>query len=125
VGATTNSYTFPGPGTYTVLVDSAGCKGISTPFTFDPLQAGTLTNMANNYWVTSHAGGTITINANDPVAERSLLTIYDATGRKVANDIWQAGEFAKQVDAANFAPGMYIFKLSSSNSSVVLRWMKQ
>ncbi len=124
-GATTNSYTFPAPGTYTVLVDSAGCKGISTPFTFDPLHTGSLTNLANNYWIATEAGGIVTVNANEPLNENCELSIYDATGRKMKTDTWTSGDFTKRIDAGAFAPGMYIFKLSGGHTSIALRWMKQ
>jgi len=119
-GATNAFYTATEKGAYSVVVDSAGCKGTGS---FNTLSAIMLTGSPQTFRV-AQAGNTIELIAAAPLPDALAVTIYNATGRRVHNDIWPAGSSTKQIGADAFAPGIYIVRLGNAATSVVLRFVK-
>jgi hypothetical protein len=122
-GATTNSYTISAPGLYGIEVDSAGCIGLDT-LTASTLHINTINNLAISYWVTQINNSTVSVNASKPLNDALAITIYDATGRKVLDAVWDAGSYTKQINNLSVATGLYIIKLSNTYTSQVFKWLK-
>ncbi len=122
-GATTNSYTFPGTGTYTVIVDSAGCPGFSTPYVFNPLAIEGV-NKTNDYRVTFTSTNSLKLFATDILDENLNIGIYDAAGRELFTDVWNKGTEFKSINNLVLPEGIYLVRLSNLQTSVVLRFAK-
>ncbi len=122
-GATTSSYTYPVVSTYTVIVDSGGCKG-SASINIATLGVSNVNGLEKNYWVTQSGNGTITLNASEILGDLLNINMYDATGRQILNEAWPAGTNSLQVSGLSLSPGLYIIKLSNRNTSAVLKLMK-
>ncbi len=123
-GATTNTYTITTTSTYGVVVDSAGCPGGDT-LTTGPLHVTTLNTLASHYWIAQPNSSSVIVNASKPIDDALAITIYDATGRKVLDEVWDAGSYTKQINGLSVANGLYIIKLSNVYTSAVLKWQKQ
>lgn len=122
-GATTNTYTITATGLYGIVVDSAGCPGIDT--LTGTLHIITINNLASNYWVAQSTNNSINVNASKPLEDNLAIIIFDATGRKIVDAIWNAGSYTKQIDNLSIAKGLYFIKLSNSYTSAVIKWLKQ
>lgn len=123
-GATTGTYTYTTGGTYTVSVDSGGCKGIAS-ITVSTAGVYTLSNTGNNYWVSQPGGNSIVLHSEAELVQPLTVTIYDVTGRQLANEQWQAGRDLLQLSDLALTAGLYVVKLSGPDTSVVLKVMKQ
>ncbi len=127
-GAVTSTYTFGATGTYKVIVDSAGCEGSATiTITSMPnVGVSTISHIDNKYWLTQQPqdNSMVTLYAAHPVDDALSVTVYDATGREILNDMWSKVNNTLQIKAASLAPGMYIIKLTNSNTSEALKWLK-
>jgi len=119
-GATTNTYTYSAAAAYSVLVDSGGCRGFGILST---LGISGMNNNNDNYWLT-HTDNDLNLFTTETLNESMNVTVFDATGRKILNDIWNAGSKVKQINSGFFPPGLYIIRLSNSNTSAVLRFIK-
>ena len=122
-GATTNSYTISAAGLYGIEVDSAGCIGFDT-LTASTLHINTINNLATSYWISQINNSSVSVNASKPLNDALAITIYDATGRKVLDEIWDAGSYTKQINNLSVATGLYIIKLSNTYTSQVFKWLK-
>lgn len=128
-GAVTSSYTFSAPGTYKVVVDSAGCEGTATITITSMPNVGIITvNHADNnkYWLAQQVqdNSIVTLLSVHPVDDALSITVYDATGREILSDRWSKGSSTIQIKAASLAPGMYIIKLTNINTYEALKWLK-
>lgn len=124
VGATNATYTYTGFGTYHVIVDSGGCKGSSIGITHN-VGIATVSADGNNYSISQSGNDAFTLYAAQQLNIALDVRVYDATGRVLLQDSWQAGTDRKQVNVAGLAPGIYIIRLGNSNNSAVLKWLKQ
>lgn len=120
-GATNASYTTTVTGSYAVQVDSAGCKGWAI---YTPVGVYDINGVARTYWL-SQTGSTLTLHAAASINEPLTIDIYDAAGRTIYTDNWEQGNSVKQISGLSMSQGLYIIKLSSNNTSTVLRWLKQ
>jgi hypothetical protein len=121
-GATTNTYTFSGPGIYTVIVDSAGCPGYSS-FNYTVTGFSGISSVPGNFHA-AQAGNNLKLSATNAPGEGLVVYMYDATGREILKDHWAPGANDILVNNLTAAPGLYIIKLSNQHTSVVLKWMK-
>ena len=61
-----------------------------------------------------------------PASEHITLDVYNVLGQRVArlaNDLFTAGTHTVAFDASNLASGMYVYRLSSENGTVLTRKM--
>ncbi len=121
-GATNASYTYSVSGTYTILVDSGGCKGMAS-MTVSTAGISLVTNAENTFWSTQESGN-LTIHAAENVFEPLNISIYDATGRTVFRQPWPRGDNSVPVSTSGYAQGLYIIKLSNERMSTILKLMK-
>ena len=122
-GATNATYTTTVTGSYAIMVDSAGCKGISiyvAPGGFEQLN-----NTGSNFWIAQTNNSMLSMNASIAPDRKLDMHIYDATGRLALSDVWSTGENQKQISGISLPPGLYIIRLSNENTSIVLRWHRQ
>jgi len=128
-GATSSSliwYPSPGVGSYKVLVDSNGCSGYSTVVNI-VTTAVTKVNLPDNnkYWLAQGADNSVVnLYAAHAIDAPLTVTMFDATGREILSDMWDKGLSMIQIKAASLPPGMYLVKLTNSNTSQVLKWVK-
>ena len=123
IGANTYSVTITTTSLYGVLVDSAGCPGGDT-LTTGPLHVTNLHNAAGHYWVAQPNTTSIIVNSSNPLDDELSVTIFDATGREILSEKWNAGSYTKQINGLFVASGLYIIKISNSYTSSVLKWLK-
>jgi len=121
-GATNSSYTTTVKGSYSVVVDSGGCKGTAT---YSTLSVGGVNTNAQAFWVNQASSNAISIFAAEPLDEQLSVSVFDATGRDMHSEVWQKGTIDKQIDAAFYAPGLYYIRISGHGSVSTLRWLKQ
>ena len=121
-GATTNSYTITASGTYGIVVDSAGCPGVAV--ITGTLHVNVISNSPGHYWLTQPGSNSLNLNSSKPLNDALIITIYDATGRKILNETWDAQSNTKQINDFSGANGLYIIKLSNSYTSTILKWLK-
>ena len=122
-GATTNSYTVTALGTYGIAVDSLGCIGYDT-LTAGPTKIANVYGTATTYWLSQPNNSSLDLNASTTLNGALNINIYDATGREIFVDMWNAGNSKKQINGLSIVPGLYIIKLSNSYTSTVLKWLK-
>ncbi|MCW3122612.1 MAG: hypothetical protein JWQ38_2104, partial [Flavipsychrobacter sp.] len=126
-GAVINTFTAPDLGVYSVEVDSNGCNGVST-YTVVSTTAITKANTAdkNKYWLTQQGqdNSSVMIWSARPLDAPLAVTMYDATGRAILDEKWNTGSSSIQVKATALAPGLYLIRLTSDNTSEVLKWLK-
>lgn len=84
-----------------------------------------MNNIAGNYWIAQPNSSSVVVNSAKPVDDALAITIFDATGRKVLDEKWDAGSYSKQINALSVANGLYIIKLSNIYTAAVLKWLKQ
>ena len=121
-GAVSSHYVYPTAGTYYVTVDSAGCVGTSSGYS--ALGVTNINVSTADYWLSQQDNNTIVLHTSATASGNLNVTVFDATGRTINSDIWQAGNDTKQVNTGFFAPGLYIIKLSNDNTFKVFKWMK-
>lgn len=123
-GATNATYTYTTSGTYGVLVDSGGCYGWDT-ITVSTAGVSQISSSVNKYWITQNGGGSVIINALNPLDDNLTIGLFDITGKLIAEDNWAAGGTVKQINDGSIPPGSYILKLSNRSTSESLKWQKQ
>ncbi len=123
-GATNATYTYLSTGgDYHVVVDSAGCTGISA--SISTVGVGTTTTSVKTYWVAQYNNDMITLRSSENNDEALHMAIYDATGRIIVQDTWSNGSNTKDVNCTVFPTGFYVIRLSNQQTSVALGWTKQ
>jgi|GEM_PF-1987177 len=125
-GAVLPAFTATSLGAYSVEVDSNGCKGMTT-YTLVSTTTVTKVNAdKNKFWLSQQGqdNNSAMIYSGRPLDEALTVTMYDATGRSVMENTWSKGSNHLQIKAETLAPGAYIIKLTSNNTSEVLRWLK-
>ncbi len=125
-GAVTNTYTFTTPGSYSVEVDSNGCKGTATINATSPLSTVTKLHNDNRYWLSQQGmdNSTVQLYAAHPLDDQLNVVVYDALGKEILTDKWSKGLSTMQIKATNLAPGMYLIKLTNNTTSESLKWLK-
>ncbi len=124
-GATNNNYTYTYSHTvttYTVLVDSNGCWGSST---LNVTKVNDINTTANTFTLAQTSGSEIDLFATLTVFNNLDIDIYEASGRKVRHEMWQAGDDSKKITNLNIANGLYLIRLSNDNNSTIIKWLKQ
>ena len=125
-GATTNSYTYTAPGTYVVIVDSAGCPGGGLFSTLGvPQGAG---SSAGITLVPNPNTGLFTIKGNlSPGAdERVTLEVTNMIGNVVYETTIEAqqGNINTQIALDDHLPnGLYLLKLSTGQEINISRFV--
>ncbi len=123
-GATNATYTYTTPGgDYHVVVDSAGCAGTSSGV--NTVGVAAVTENVKNYWIAQYNGSLITLRSSEYLDELVHITIYDATGRLILQDMWNSGSNSKDLNTSSIPSGLYIVRLSNQQTSVALRWTRQ
>ena len=120
-GATNASFTYTVAGSYAVVVDSGGCKGIGL---YVPVGIHDITGADNIFWLTQLDNSTLMLRMAVPMNEAMNVEIFDATGRSVHTEGWDRGVAMKQISGISVPAGIYIIKLSNSNTSTILKWLK-
>jgi len=116
-GATTNSITISGFGTYQVAVtDSKGCKFRSAEKFVAPTPVFDLSRLsAEIYPNPSH--GLFYISTQYPLADNATVTICDLTGKVVYSKVHRTNYSSKlTIDAEGIASGMYVIQISSERN---------
>ena len=124
VGATSNTYTYTTGAVYQVTVDSGGCKGMSPAIGYG-LGVAEVSANGTRYAISQSGNDAFVLYASIVLNEDLEVTVYDATGRLLMRDGWQAGTDRKQFNIGNLSGGIYIIRLGNSNNSAVLKWIKQ
>jgi|GEM_PF-1234014 len=123
-GATTSSYTYSVSGTYTVVVDSGGCKG-SASMSVAGAGVYSLYGVNNTFWLSQQDNGTVILHSDELTSEPLTINMYDATGRQVINTVWERGTDIKEIKNLSLSPGVYIVRLSNQNTAIVLKMLRQ
>lgn len=122
-GATNATYTYTSGGTtYSVVVDSAGCKGTSQIINTVGLQSVTTNN--NTYWISAQGNNVPVLYSTEPLEAALTVSLFDATGRKITSDTWAQGANNLPLAVNTLPEGLYIIKLSNYNTSMVIKWIK-
>ncbi len=126
LGAVVNTYVFTTPGTYTLQVDSNGCPGTSSITVQDPTDVKPVVHNNNKYWLSQQGEDVNTVNlfSQYPADDNIAVNMFDATGREVLSNKWNKGTSTIQIKAPSLAPGMYMIRLTNTNTSEVLKWLK-
>lgn len=125
-GATSNTYDYTGNwGYFEVIVDSVGmsCSGTATLFVRPPDVVKNVAGAKNQYWLTQD-NSILNLYSSGITNDELNVTIYDATGRKMSNEVWPGKSSSIQIDCSFFPSGLYIIKLSNADTSVMLKWLK-
>jgi hypothetical protein len=122
-GATNATYTYTGSGIFKVVVDSGGCKGTSA--VKNTVGVGTINLAENRFWTTSQSGNMVEIYCEQVPEEDMLVTVTDEAGRQVGAEKWYQNTDSKQINTTQYVPGLYIIRISNSQTSTVLKWIKQ
>ena len=123
-GATSSTYTFTIGGVYSVVVDSGGCKGTGS-ITVSTVAVPDLNEVAGNYWISQPDKNTIVVNASEVAADPLTISVYDAAGRQIINDVLTAGSKSRVLNSSALAPALYTVRLGDSKTSQVLKFVKQ
>jgi len=121
-GATNATYTTTVTGSYGIIVDSAGCKGIAY---YGTLGLEHMQGHGNTFWLSQSTGASLDLHAATAIEEPLSVSIYDATGRLILTDMWNKGADSKQIYGLSLPPGLYIIRLNNSSTSSVLKWQQQ
>lgn len=121
-GATSATYTYTVLGTYGIIVDSAGCRGISI---YNPLSITNINGNISEYRIAQTNNSSLTLVANAPVAGNLNVAIYDITGKQITTNTWSKGQSTIQINDLALPAGMYIVKISNQHTTAVIRWTKQ
>lgn len=124
VGATNNTYTYTGTGSFQVIVDSGGCKGASNAIVHT-LGVVEIAATYNRYAVAQSGNDAFTLYASQILNANLDVRVYDATGRLLLQDNWTAGSDKKQFYAPGLTSGIYIIRVGNADGSAVLKWLKQ
>ena len=122
-GATMNNYTYSSPGSYTVVVDSAGCRGTSTAVLYN-VGVAQIADEANSFTVNRSGNGGFILSALYEVNRDLGIGVYDATGRRIFTDTWAAGTQTRQLATEWLAAGIYIIRIGNDNTASVLKVQK-
>ncbi len=123
-GANDSVYTVTTPGTYAIIVDSAGCRGYDTIIVVGTTHIPMANFTATEYWLTQLSKNTLNITASAPAAQDLTVTVFDATGKLIRKEQWIAGSSSKQINDLYLPEGLYIIRLGNSTTSAVLKWAK-
>ncbi len=123
-GATNNNYTYTTGGNFQIRVDSGGCQGMSV-VGFYNLGVAEISGNGTRYSVTQPDNNSFALYASALLDHELRIQLFDATGRLLLEDNWQAGSDKKQVQAGDVSNGLYIIRLGNSTNSAVLKWLKQ
>ena len=121
-GATSSSYTYATMGAFGIIVDSAGCRGVSI---YNPLSVTNINGTATEYKIAQTNSSSLILVANLPVTGNMNVTILDATGKLITTDTWTKGQSTLQINGITTPAGMYIIRISNDHTVAVIRWMKQ
>ena len=121
-GATSATYTFSSPSVYTVVVDSAGCKGTSNAL--NTLSVNAMSANAPVYWVAQSGSDLLSIFSSVVVSNTISVTVRDITGRIVTNTDWLGGTNRLSISTQNFASGLYIISLTTHEGIYPIKWFK-
>jgi hypothetical protein len=122
-GATNASYTYTVSGTFSVKVDSGGCKGTSTALSTVgvPIEG----PVENKFWTSQPSGNVLSVNAEQYLAEDFTISISDQSGRLMISELWVHGIDNKQIAIEALSPGLYIIRIGNKQAASVLKWIKQ
>ncbi len=123
-GATNNTYTYTGTGSFQVIVDSGGCKGKSN-IIVHTLGVTEISSIATRYAVSQSGNDAFTLYASQLLTDNLDVKVYDATGRLLLQDNWTVGTDKQQINAPGLTSGIYIIRLGNSDNTAVLKWLKQ
>lgn len=124
VGATNATYTYTiSGGDYHVVVDSAGCAGISGNINTVGIAA--VAAYAKTYWLAQYTNDLIMLRSSENLDEPMNITVCDAVGRVLLQDKWNAASNTKDINSASLTAGCYIIRLTNQHTFSVLRWTKQ
>lgn len=122
-GATNATYTFSSPSVYTVVVDSAGCKGISNALNTLSIDYHSAATPA--YWVSQTGSELVNIFSSDVVTSIVSVTLYDITGRSISKKEWAAGFSSISISTQDLPSGLYIITIVSEAGTYPIRWLKK
>lgn len=121
-GATAATYTFSTPSVYSVVVDSAGCKGLSN--LLNTLSVNTLSDNTPAYWAAQTGSDMLNIFSTVVSGSDLFVTIHDVTGRYVASTKWTAGSTKTAINIGSLVNGLYIVKLVTPSGIYPIKWLK-
>ncbi len=124
-GATNSSYTYTISATYQVLVDSAGCQGMSVAKSYTTGIAEVSATGTNFVLISRPGSETFELAASIALDEAVQVMVYDATGRVVLRDEWEQGSIRKQFSVSGASSGLYIVRIGNAGTSAVLKWLRQ
>ena len=124
VGQVDSFYEIVANGSYSCIVDSGGCLGTSN--TWSNLKVNNINKTGSRFWLTQSGANSVNLFGNQPPAEALKVSIIDGTGRLLRSATWDAGAKSKDIDnISSFPPGLYLIRISNSNTSQVLKWNKE
>lgn len=122
-GATSSSYVFSSPSVYTVVVDSAGCKGTSN--SENTLSVNTLSANTPAYWVAQSGSDRLYVYSQNATDKDLVITVNDISGRTITSKKWVSGTSSTSVDVSELKQGMYFIKLHNDIAKHTIKWVKK
>jgi hypothetical protein len=122
-GATSSSYVFSSPSVYTVVVDSAGCKGTSN--SENTLSVNSLSANTTAYWVAQSGSDRLYVYSQYATDKDMVITVNDISGRTITSKKWVSGTSSTSVDVSELNQGMYFIKLHNDIAKHTIKWVKK
>lgn len=124
-GATNATYDYGGAyGSYYVIVDSGGCKGMSNIIVHTVGVAQVSVN-GTHYSIAQSGTDVFTLYATQPLTADMNVQVFDATGRQIMREQWLAGTTTSQYHITGLASGIYMVRIGNADNAAVLKWLKQ
>ncbi len=124
-GATSATYNYSGAyGSYYVIADSGGCKGMSNIIIHTVGVAQVSANGAS-YSIAQSGTDIFTLYTTQPLTADMNVQVFDATGRQLLRDEWRAGSTSGQYSITGLPTGIYIVRIGNADNSAVLKWLKR
>ncbi len=121
-GATNPTYVYTVSGVYWVVVDSGGCLGGAG---YNTTAVENINNNRYSFRVVQTSGSTVSIYCSKAFPENLDISIYDVTGRVYRKEQWENGKTEKPIGDLFLSKGLYMIRLSNSENSFVLKWLKE
>ncbi len=122
-GATSSSYVFSSPSVYSVVVDSAGCKGTSNAE--NTLSINTLSANTPAYWVAQSGSDRLYIYSQYATDKDLVIAVNDISGRTITSKKWVSGSTNSAIDVSELRQGMYFVILHNDVAKQTIKWVKK
>ncbi|MBI2270643.1 MAG: T9SS type A sorting domain-containing protein [Bacteroidetes bacterium] len=118
-GASNQSYTMTGSGSYYVVVTNAdGCSSTSSPFLLTGIDEFSSKNIVTGYF--DEIIGEIILKIYSPVKEKYIAELYNIAGQQLSHTDCgeRSGTFTERIPANDLAKGIYIISIKAEGNGI-------